>query len=153
MPAGRWVCSSWLYTVVHHRCLLQYGFFSFSPRNPNCHYNCNSTNFNGCTQMLTSIEEALAFGELMKIFNSYKPCIHTITLYKWWWHSRSQTPPYILTKKKQVKKLLKIYPTQGSTNNQKDTKSKGNNITWKQYHMETKSHGSWRTPKFLVEPT
>lgn len=22
------------------------GFFSFSPRNPNCHYNCNSTNLN-----------------------------------------------------------------------------------------------------------
>jgi len=41
-------------------------------------------------------------------FNSHKLCIHSITLYKWRWFLRSQTPPYILTKRKPVKKLLKF---------------------------------------------
>jgi hypothetical protein len=44
--------------------------------------------------------------------------------------SRSQTPLYIPIKRKQVKKLPKAYPPQGSPNNQKKTKSKGNKITW-----------------------
>jgi hypothetical protein len=56
-------------------------------------------------------------------FNSHKLCIHPITMYKWTCFSRSQTPPYILTKKKQVKKLPKTYPPQGSLNNQNETKS------------------------------
>jgi hypothetical protein len=63
-------------------------------------------------------------------FNSHKLCIHTITLYKWRCFSRSKTPPYILTKRKLIKKLPKTYPSHGSPNNQKETKSQGNNITW-----------------------
>jgi len=41
-------------------------------------------------------------------FNSHKLCIHTITLYKWRCFSRSRTPPYILTKRKLIKKFLKL---------------------------------------------
>jgi hypothetical protein len=47
-------------------------------------------------------------------FNSHKLCIHTIILYKWRCFSRSQTPFYILTKKKPIKKLPKTYPPHGS---------------------------------------
>ncbi len=39
--------------------------------------------------------------------------------------SRSQTPLYILIKRKQVKKLPQDYPSHGSPNNQKETKSHG----------------------------
>ncbi len=42
-----------------------------------------------------------------------------------------KTPPYILTKRKLIKKLPKTYPPQGSPNNQKE-----------QNHKKTKSHGS-----------
>jgi len=41
-------------------------------------------------------------------FNSNKICIHIIILYKWRCFSRSQTPIYIPTKRKLVKKLLKF---------------------------------------------
>jgi hypothetical protein len=80
-------------------------------------------------------------------FNSDKLCIHPITLYKWTCVSRSQTPFYILIKRKQVKKLPKTYPSQGSSNNQKETKSQGNIITWCTCdstinHKETISHGA-----------
>jgi len=58
-------------------------------------------------------------------FNSNKLCIHIITLYKWRCLLRSQTPIYILTKRKLVKKLLKVYPPHGSpgdsTINHKET--------------------------------
>jgi hypothetical protein len=47
-------------------------------------------------------------------FNSNKLCIHTITLYKWRCFSRSQTPAYIPTTRKLVKKLLKVYPPHDS---------------------------------------
>jgi hypothetical protein len=43
--------------------------------------------------------------------------------------SRSQTPLFILTKRKQIKKLPKTYPPQDSPNNQKE-----------QNHKETKNH-------------
>jgi len=46
-------------------------------------------------------------------------------------HQSHKTPPYILTKRKLIKKLSKTYPSQGSPNNQKE-----------QNHKETKSHGS-----------
>jgi len=75
-------------------------------------------------------------------FNSHKLCIHTITLYKWRCFSRSQTPPYILTKRKLVKKLPKVYPPQGSPNNQKETKSHGSPCDSTINHKETISHGS-----------
>ncbi len=73
-------------------------------------------------------------------FNSHKLCIHTITLYKWRCFSRSQTSPYILTKRKLIKKLPKIYTPHGSPNNQKETKSHGSPcdctiIKRKQNHM------------------
>jgi hypothetical protein len=58
-------------------------------------------------------------------FNSNKLCIHTITLHKWRCFSRSQTPTYISTKRKLVKKLPKVYPSHGSpcdsTINHKET--------------------------------
>jgi hypothetical protein len=66
-----------------------------------------------------------------KNFSKIKTSILT-TLYsyhnfvqKWRCFSRSQTPPYILTIRKQLKKLLKTYPPHGSPNNQKKTKSHG----------------------------
>jgi hypothetical protein len=73
-------------------------------------------------------------------FNSHKLCIHTITLYKWRCFSRSQTPLYMLTKRKLMKKLPKAYPPQSSPNNQKETKSHGAHvipqlITRKHNHM------------------
>jgi hypothetical protein len=58
-------------------------------------------------------------------FNFNKLCIHTITLFKWRCLSRSQTPLYILTKRKLVKKLPKAYPPHGFPNNQKETISHG----------------------------
>jgi hypothetical protein len=45
-------------------------------------------------------------------FNSNKLCIHTIILYKWKCFLRSQTPTYIPTKRKLIKKLPKIYSPQ-----------------------------------------
>jgi len=75
-------------------------------------------------------------------FNSNKLCIHTITLYKGRCFSRSQTPPYILTKRKLVKKLPKAYSPHGSPNNQKETKSHGSSCDSTINHKETKSHGS-----------
>jgi len=75
-------------------------------------------------------------------FNSHKLCIHTITLYKWRCFSKSQTPPYILTKWKLIKKLLKTYPPHGSSNNQKETKSHGSPCDCTINHKETTSHGS-----------
>ncbi len=58
-------------------------------------------------------------------------CIQTMIIYKGrWCFSRSQTPLYILIKRKQVKKLLKNYPPHGSPNNKKETKSQRNKITW-----------------------
>jgi hypothetical protein len=58
-------------------------------------------------------------------FNSNKLCIHTIILYKWRCFSRSQTPTYIPTKKKLIKKLPNVYPPHGSpcdfTINHKET--------------------------------
>jgi hypothetical protein len=58
-------------------------------------------------------------------------CIQTMILYKGRWYlSRPQTPLYILIKRKQIKKLPKDYPPHGSPNNQKETKSQGNKITW-----------------------
>jgi hypothetical protein len=44
---------------------------------------------------------------------------------KWRCFSRSQTPLYILTKRNLLKKLPKTYPSHGSPNNQKKTKSHG----------------------------
>jgi len=73
-------------------------------------------------------------------FNSHKLCIHTITLYKWRCFSRSQTPPYILTKRKLIKKPLKIYPSHGFSNNQKETKSHGSPCDSTINHKETTSH-------------
>jgi hypothetical protein len=61
-------------------------------------------------------------------FNSHKLCIHTIILYKWRCFSRSQTPPYILTKNKLIKKLPKIYPPHGSPNNKKEKNSHGSHV-------------------------
>jgi len=75
-------------------------------------------------------------------FNSNKLCIHTITLYKGRCLSRSQTPPYILTKRKLVKKLPKAYPPHGSPNNQKETKSHGSPCDSTINHKEIISHGS-----------
>jgi len=75
-------------------------------------------------------------------FNSRKFCIHTITLYKWRCLPRSQTPLYILTKNKLIKKLLKVYPPHDSANNQKETKSHGSPCDSTINHKETKSHGS-----------
>jgi hypothetical protein len=74
--------------------------------------------------------------------NSHKLCIHTIILYKWRCLSRSQTPHYILTKRKLVKKFPKIYPPHGSPNNQKETKSHGSSCDSTINHKETISHGS-----------
>jgi hypothetical protein len=58
-------------------------------------------------------------------FNSNKLCIHTVTLYKWRCFLRSQTPTYIPTKRKLIKKLPKAYPSHGSpcdsTINHKET--------------------------------
>jgi hypothetical protein len=66
-----------------------------------------------------------------KSFSKIKTSILT-TLYsyhnfvqKWRCLSRSQTPPYKLIKRNLLKKLLKTYPSQGSPNNQKKTKSHG----------------------------
>jgi hypothetical protein len=75
-------------------------------------------------------------------FNSHKLCIHIITLYKWRCFSRSQTPPYILTKRKIVKKLPKVYPSHGSPNNQKERKSHGSPCDSIINHKETISHGA-----------
>ncbi len=75
-------------------------------------------------------------------FNSHKLCIHTITLYKWRCFSRSQTLPYILTKRKLIKKLPKTYPSHGSPNNQKETKSHGSLSDSTINHKKTTSHGS-----------
>ncbi len=75
-------------------------------------------------------------------FNSHKLCIHTIILYKWRCFSRSQTPTYILTKRKLIKKLLKIDPSHGSPNNQKETKSHGPSCDSIINHKETISHAS-----------
>jgi len=67
-------------------------------------------------------------------FNSNKLCIHIITLYKWRCFSRSQTPTYIPTKRKLVKKLPKVYPPYGSpcdcTINHKETKSHSSPPMW-----------------------
>jgi hypothetical protein len=66
-----------------------------------------------------------------KSFSKIKTSILT-TLYsyhnfvqKWRCFSRSQTPLYILIKRNLLKKLPKTYPSQGSPNNQKKTKSHG----------------------------
>jgi len=75
-------------------------------------------------------------------FNSHNLCIHTITLYKWRCFSRSQTTPYILTKRKLIKKLLKIDSPHGSPNNQKETKSHGSPCDSTINQKETRSHGS-----------
>jgi hypothetical protein len=73
----------------------------------------------------------------------YQLCIQTITLYKGrWYFSRSQTPRYILIKRKQVNKLPKDYPPHGSSNNQKETKSHGFPCDSTINHKETISHGS-----------
>jgi len=61
-------------------------------------------------------------------FNSHKFRIHTITLYKWRYLLKLQTPIYILTKGKLVKKLPKAYPPHGSPNKQKETKSHGAHV-------------------------
>jgi hypothetical protein len=66
----------------------------------------------------------------------------SITLYKWRCFSRSQTPPYILTKKKLIKKLPKTYPSHGFPNNQKETKSHGSPCDFTINHKKTTSHGS-----------
>jgi len=63
-------------------------------------------------------------------------------LYKWKCFSRSQTPPYILTKRKLIKKLPKTYPPHGSPNNQKETKSHGSPCDFTINHKETISHGA-----------
>jgi len=42
-------------------------------------------------------------------FNYNTLCIHTIILYKWKCFLRSQTPTYIPTKRKLIKKLPKVY--------------------------------------------
>jgi hypothetical protein len=80
-------------------------------------------------------------------FNSHKLCIHTIIFYKWRSFSRSQTPPYILTKRKLIKKLLKT-KSHGSpcdsTINHKETKSHGSPCDSTINHKETTSHGSPR---------
>jgi hypothetical protein len=65
-----------------------------------------------------------------------------------WCFSRSQTPLYILIKRKQVKKLPKNYPPHGSPNNQKETKSHGSPCDPTINHKETKSHGSPCDPTF-----
>jgi hypothetical protein len=75
-------------------------------------------------------------------FNFHKLYIHTITLYKWKCFSRSQTLLYILTKRKLIKKLPKIYPPHGSPNNQKETKSHGSPCDFTINHKETTSHDS-----------
>jgi hypothetical protein len=75
-------------------------------------------------------------------FNSHKFCIHTITLYKWKCFSRSQTPPYMLTKTKLIKKLLKIYPSHDSPNNQKETTSHDSPCDSTINHKEMTSHDS-----------
>ncbi len=69
-------------------------------------------------------------------------CIPPITLYKWRCFSRSQTPLYILTKRKLIKKLPKTYPPQGSPNNQKETKSHGSPWDATINHKGTISHSS-----------
>ncbi len=67
-------------------------------------------------------------------------------LYKMMWcFPRSQTPLYILIKRKQIKKLPKDYPPHGASNNQKDKIRRKQNhmvlhvisqlIIRKQYHM------------------
>ncbi len=56
--------------------------------------------------------------------------------------SRSQTPPYILPKKKLIKKLPKVYPAHGSPNNQKETKSQGSPCDSIINHKEIISHGT-----------
>jgi hypothetical protein len=75
-------------------------------------------------------------------FNSHKLCIHLITLYKWRYPSKSQTPFYILTKRKQIKKIPKVYSPQGYSNNQKETKSHGSPYDSTINHKETISHGT-----------
>jgi hypothetical protein len=61
-------------------------------------------------------------------FNSNKLCIHIIILYKWRCFSRSQTLIYITTKKKLVKKLLKVYASHGSNVNPPLITRKHNNM-------------------------
>jgi hypothetical protein len=80
-------------------------------------------------------------------FHSLKLCIHVKNFVQNKVFSRSQTPLYILTKRKLVKKLFKTYPSQGSPNNQKgqnhnETKSHGSPWDSTINHNETKSHGS-----------
>jgi len=67
---------------------------------------------------------------------SYHNCV------PWRCFSRSQTPPYILTKRKLIKKFPKTYPSHGSPNNQKETKSHGSTCDSTINYKETTSHGS-----------
>jgi hypothetical protein len=61
---------------------------------------------------------------------------------KWRCFSRSQTLPYILIKRKLIKKLPKTYPPHGSPNNQKETKSHGSPCDSTINHKKTPSQGS-----------
>jgi len=58
---------------------------------------------------------------------------------KWKCFSRSQTPPYILIKRKLIKILLKTYSPHGSLNNRKETKSHGSSCDSIINHKKTTS--------------
>jgi hypothetical protein len=87
-----------------------------------------------------TIQKPKAFPKIKTLI--HKLCIHIITLYKWRYFSRSQTPPYILTKRKLIKKFPKTYPPHDSPNNQKETKSHGSPSDSTINHKKTPSHGS-----------
>jgi len=87
--------------------------------------------------------------KLFKIlnFHSHKLSIHIITFHKMKGVLQShKTPPYILTKRKLIKKLPKTYPSHGfpcdSTINDKKTTSHGFPCDSTINHKGTKSHGS-----------
>jgi hypothetical protein len=67
-----------------------------------------------------------------------------------WCFSKSQTPLYILIKRKQIKKLPKNHPPHGSSNNQKETKSHGSPCDSTINHKETISHGSHVIPQLIT---
>jgi len=86
------------------------------------------------TMNYTNNTKTIQNQKLLKIqnFHSHKLCIHNITLVQDEGVLQGhKTPPYILTKRKLIKKLPKTYPPQGSPNNQKE-----------QNHKKTTSHGS-----------
>jgi len=75
-------------------------------------------------------------------FNSQTLYSYYNFVQKWRCFSRSQTLPYILTKRKLLKKFPKTYSPHDSPNNQKETTSHGSPCDSTIDHKKTTSHGS-----------